>query len=173
MRRWRRRQCDPSQQVGALRSANPIPFLGVGGLVVEDGGAILLVTETGEGKAGRWSLPAGKVEPGESMTAAMEREVLEETGIVVQPAAVAGIYHSMSTSEHNYGVTVVFRATVVSGEPHPSSEHPDARFVARTEIESMMTDGVFRSTELMQLVLMDLDADCSLPLSLIRTLGVA
>jgi len=107
------------------------------------------------------------------MTAAMVREVFEETGVVVQPAAVAGIYHSTSTSEHNYGLTVVFRATLVSGKPHPSSEHPDARFVPRTEIESMMTDGVFRSTELMQLVLMDLDADRSLPLSLIRTLGVA
>jgi ADP-ribose pyrophosphatase YjhB (NUDIX family) len=141
--------------------------------VVDTRGALLLVTETGEHKHGRWSLPAGKVEPGESMVTAVAREVLEETGVRVEATGVAGIYHSTATSEQTYGVTVVFRTKVLSGEPSPSSEHPTAKFVDRTEIDSMLTDGVFRSTELMQLVLMDLDADRSMPLSLIRTLGVA
>lgn len=148
------------------------PFLGAGAVVLDSEGALLLVSETGERKRGRWSLPAGKVERGETMVDAVGREVLEETGVRIEPTAVLGLYHSTSTSEQSYGLTVVFRTILISGQPSPSGEHPDVRFIGRTDVESMVNDGVFRSAELMRIVLADLDAGRSLPLSLIRTLGV-
>jgi 8-oxo-dGTP pyrophosphatase MutT (NUDIX family) len=41
---------------------------------------------------GRWGLPAGAIDPGESPTAAIVREVREETGLVVRPSGVAGVF---------------------------------------------------------------------------------
>lgn len=147
------------------------PFFGAGAIITNVEDAILLVIETGGAKAGRWSLPAGKVEPGESAPAAMCREVLEETGMTVEPVDLVGMYHSVGTNEGVYGLNLVFRADVVQGTPTPSAEHPEVRFVSRTEIAAMLADGVFRSGELMELVLADLDGERSLPLSTVRTLG--
>lgn len=147
------------------------PFLGAGAVVENAAGAVLLVTETGPLKAGKWSLPAGKVEPGETFAAAMAREVREETGVEVEPVDVLGVYHSLGTVEGVYGVNVVFRAIVRSGQPTASDEHPDVRFVDRAEIGAMLADGVFRSGELMESILIDLDGGISLPVSTVRNLG--
>lgn len=149
------------------------PFVGAGAVVLDKQGALLLVVETGPGKNGRWSLPAGKVEAGESAVAAMRREVLEETGVTVDAVDLLGMYHSVGTSEGVYGVNLVFRAMVAEGVPTPSEEHPEVRFIGRTEIADMLADGVFRSGELMETVLADLDEARSLPLSTVRTIGEA
>ena len=148
------------------------PFLGAGAVVTDEANDLLLVTETGVAKRGKWSLPAGKVEPGESFAAAMKREVFEETGLEVEPVDVLGTYHSVQTSEGVYGLNVVFRARWTAGHLTPSPEHPEVRFVGRTEIDAMLADGVFRSGELMQAVLSDLDEPHTLPLSTVRTIGV-
>ncbi len=147
------------------------PFLGAGAVVANAEGAIVLVIETGERKKGRWSLPAGKVEPGESLVAAMRREVWEETGLTVEAVDVLGVYHSVGSSEGLHGINVIFRASALSGEPTPSQEHPEVRFVDRTEIATMLADGVFRSGDLMEAVLADLDEGRSLPLSTVRSIG--
>ena len=58
------------------------PVVGVGGVVVRDG-AVLLVKRAVEPLRGRWSLPGGAVELGETLEAAVARELREETGITV------------------------------------------------------------------------------------------
>ena len=65
-----------------------MPFLGAGALILDEHDRMLLVLETGVGKRGKWSLPAGKVEPGESVIDAMIREVREETGCTVDPVDI-------------------------------------------------------------------------------------
>jgi ADP-ribose pyrophosphatase YjhB (NUDIX family) len=65
------------------------PEIAVGGVVVRDGPdgrpADLLLVERGRGAgAGRWSVPGGRIEPGERATDAVVREVAEETGLAVQ-----------------------------------------------------------------------------------------
>jgi len=149
------------------------PFIGAGALVTDDDGGVLLVMETTGVKRGKWSLPAGKVDPGESIVAAAVRETEEETGLLVEAVDVLGFYHSVATVEGLYGLNVVVRAEVVGGELTASREHPDVRFVDRAAIDTMVADGVFRSGELVRLVLADLDAGASFPLSTIRTLGVS
>ena len=62
----------------------------VGGIVTDRQGRFLLIRRGREPDKGRWSIPGGKVEPGESDAEATAREVLEETGLVVEVGAFVG-----------------------------------------------------------------------------------
>lgn len=62
----------------------------VGAVVLDAGGRLLLVRRGNEPGRGLWSVPGGRVEPGESVAAAVEREVREETGLVVRAGAEVG-----------------------------------------------------------------------------------
>jgi 8-oxo-dGTP diphosphatase len=57
--------------------------LAAGAVVRDDAGRLLLVRRAKDPEAGRWTLPGGRVEPGESPAAAAAREVAEETGLAV------------------------------------------------------------------------------------------
>jgi ADP-ribose pyrophosphatase YjhB (NUDIX family) len=65
-----------------VREFPPRPILGVGAIVV-DSGRVLLVKRANEPLKGQWSVPGGAVELGETLVAAVRREVLEETGLLV------------------------------------------------------------------------------------------
>ncbi len=62
----------------------------VGAVVLDDGGRLLMVLRGREPARGRWSIPGGRVEPGESLTAAVVREVAEETSLAVVVGDVVG-----------------------------------------------------------------------------------
>lgn len=61
----------------------------VGGIVV-DTGRVLLVQRGQQPSLGLWSIPGGRLEPGESLEAGCAREVLEETGLHVEVGALVG-----------------------------------------------------------------------------------
>ncbi|HYQ01263.1 MAG TPA: NUDIX domain-containing protein [Polyangiaceae bacterium] len=71
---------------------------------------------------GRWDLPAGSIDPGETPAQAIVREVREETGLVVEPRAVAGVFggESLRLSYGNGDVVeytvIVFECRMVGGE---------------------------------------------------------
>lgn len=62
----------------------------VGAVVTDAEGRLLLVLRGREPGAGLWSIPGGKVEPGESLEAALRREVLEETALEVDVGEYVG-----------------------------------------------------------------------------------
>jgi ADP-ribose pyrophosphatase YjhB (NUDIX family) len=66
------------------------PIVGVGAVVV-DGERVLLVRRANEPLKGEWSLPGGAVECGETLAAAIGREVLEETGLQVEVGPIVDV----------------------------------------------------------------------------------
>ena len=62
----------------------------VGAVVLDEAGRLMLVRRGREPSRGLWSLPGGRVEPGESATEAVAREVLEETGLHVHVGEAVG-----------------------------------------------------------------------------------
>ena len=72
---------------------------------------------------GRWGLPGGAVEPGEAVQVAVQREVLEETGLIVTPGRLIGVYSDpaghqvMAYPDGNvtHFVSIAFECAVVGG----------------------------------------------------------
>jgi 8-oxo-dGTP diphosphatase len=73
-----------------VEEAGPPRISAVGAVITNGSGRILLVQRAHEPEAGRWSLPGGRVEPGESDGEALAREVREETGLIVVPGELLG-----------------------------------------------------------------------------------
>ena len=67
------------------------PRVGVGGVVVNNG-RVLLIRRGQQPLKGRWSLPGGLVEVGETLIEALRRELKEETGLDVEPVQILGIF---------------------------------------------------------------------------------
>jgi 8-oxo-dGTP diphosphatase len=88
---------------------------GASGVVVDDAGRILLEQRSDNG---RWSIPAGAIDPGEQPADAVVREVYEETGVQVTVERLAGVALGQSTYPNGdlcQYLTVWFRCRAIGG----------------------------------------------------------
>ena len=109
----------------------PIPTWFFALVVVRDGsGRFLVVKEKKHGQ--RWYLPAGRVEPGETLVEGAIRETLEESGVEVKIESVIRFEHSPKLTGAR--VRVIFLARMVGGKPGPTADSLDARFVSFDEL---------------------------------------
>jgi 8-oxo-dGTP diphosphatase len=108
----------------------------VGALVRDAQGRLLMVQRGNEPAAGTWSIPGGRVEPGESDAEAVAREVLEETGLVVEPGDLVGTVERPTASGDVYDI-FDYAAELVSGELAAATDAADARWVGAAEILEM------------------------------------
>ena len=70
-----------------------VPICAVVMVLVEDGGRYVLIQEAMPKRGYPWFIPAGVVEPGESLVQATKRETLEESGLAVEPRQILRIEH--------------------------------------------------------------------------------
>lgn len=90
--------------------------VGVGGVVRRDG-AVLLVQMGYGGARGRWIIPGGYLEPGETGDAGVAREIAEETGVQARTESVVAVRTRVSPGQAKTDVYLVFAMTYVGGEP--------------------------------------------------------
>jgi len=100
----------------------------VGGILVEEN-KVLLVKRKNPPCKGFWSIPGGRQKLGETASEAIVREMLEETGLVVEPIGVFGVIELIPNSpgEEHY-VIIEFILRRVSGLLRAGSDAEDAQF---------------------------------------------
>jgi 8-oxo-dGTP pyrophosphatase MutT (NUDIX family) len=110
---------------------------GVAGIVRDGNGHVLFIRRADDG---RWGLPAGGIEPGESPAQAIAREVREETGLVVRPSRVAGVFggqgfrHRYANGDEVEWTVVVFECEVIGGALAPlDGEAVELRYFAPSD----------------------------------------
>ena len=112
------------------------PIVGVGAVVIRDG-KVLLVRRGKEPLKGRWLIPGGTVELGETLQDAVAREVREETGIEVSAAEVVLVFDRIERAEdavtYHY-VVVDYRCEDLGGRLQAGSDAEEAAFVGRDEL---------------------------------------
>ncbi len=107
--------------------------------VVHDDAGKLLLQEKASGEG--WSLPAGAIEPGETPQEAIIREVMEETGLAVTPAAILGVFggrdfrYTYPNGDRVEYVVTLFGCRVVEDRgPWTDEETRSLRYLARDEM---------------------------------------
>jgi 8-oxo-dGTP diphosphatase len=121
------------------------PVVGVGGVVIEDGRA-LLIRRGSEPLRGQWSIPGGMLELGESLKAGVARELLEETGLHVRVLDLIEVFDRIYVKEgepvteshqrprYHY-VIVDYLCERISGEARAASDVTDVAFAREDELE--------------------------------------
>jgi 8-oxo-dGTP diphosphatase len=113
------------------------PVVGVGAVIV-DRGRVLLVKRGHSPLKGEWSLPGGTVELGETLEAALAREVLEETGLQVSVGPLVEVFDRVDRApdgrvEYHF-VIVDYACSVRGGLIARGSDADDARWVPIREL---------------------------------------
>jgi 8-oxo-dGTP diphosphatase len=110
----------------------PVHVVAAAGFVTGPDGRVLLVRERTRG----WEMPGGIVDPGESLTEGLVREVLEETGCTVEPRSLVGVY---SRVDETPALVHLFACDWIAGDPRPSDETPDVAWFEPAEAERRVT----------------------------------
>lgn len=117
------------------------PRVGVG-VVVWQEDRVLLIQRGKPPDKGAWSLPGGSQELGETVFEAAAREVLEETGLIVRPAAVLTAVDSIVRDDSG---AIVFHYTIIdvladylSGTIRPGDDAQDARWTTLPEMNRLV-----------------------------------
>ena len=118
----------------------------VGAVIKDEAGRLLLIKRGHEPAAGLWSLPGGRIEPGETDQQAVLREIREECGLLVSCGALLG-----AVERPGLGGAVLdirdYLATVTGGALRAGDDAADARWVtparfARLDAAGQLTDGL-------------------------------
>jgi len=113
------------------------PLVGVGAIIIE-GERVLLVKRAHPPIQGQWSIPGGVLEVGELVRDAAVREAREETGLIVEPGELLGVYdrvlrHADGRVQYHY-VLIDFLCRPVGGELRASSDAAEVRWFTREEL---------------------------------------
>ena len=118
------------------------PFVAASAAIVRDG-KVLVVRRARAPANGVFSLPGGVVESGETLHEAVAREVREETGLTIEPVALAGFRETIVRDKENrverHFVILPFAARWIAGEPVLNEELSEWRWVDQGELATLPT----------------------------------
>jgi 8-oxo-dGTP diphosphatase len=109
------------------------PVVAVGAVVVDPAGRVLLVRRAKPPMTGVWTLPGGRLEAGETLEAAVVREVREETGIPCRVVCALGVV-PIAGEGFSYLIHEHLLVSLGGTQPRAGDDAADARWVAREEL---------------------------------------
>jgi 8-oxo-dGTP diphosphatase len=121
------------------------PLVGVGAIIIEPdrvkNSRVVLVKRGRSPIQGQWSIPGGVLEVGELVREAAIREAREETGLIVEPGELLGVYdrvlrHTDGRVQYHY-VLVDFLCRRVGGELCAASDAAEVRWFTREELTAL------------------------------------
>lgn len=130
------------------------PVVAVGGFVFDRNGRVLLVQRGRPPGEGLWTVPGGRLEPGETLVQGVAREVREETGLIVEVGVLACVVEHISDGYHyvilDYlarpiGGTLVAAPAMEAGGfvPTAGDDVTDAKYVEESELADLpLTNGL-------------------------------
>ncbi len=125
--------------MSSSREYPPRPLVGVGVVVWHDE-RLLLIQRGKPPRVGRWSLPGGAQKLGETVAEAARREVLEETGVVVEVGEVLAVVDLIERDGERvrYHYTLIdFSAEVQAPDLRPGGDAADARWFTQAEVQGL------------------------------------
>src|SRR5271168_1386469 len=116
------------------------PLVGVGAVIIEEN-RVLLVKRAHPPLQAQWSIPGGVLEVGELVREAAIREAREETGLIVEPGELLGVYDRVLRDaeqrvQYHY-VLIDFLCRHVGGELDAASDAADVRWFTREELPAL------------------------------------
>ena len=116
------------------------PLVGVGAVIVQDQ-RVLLVRRGQPPLLGEWSLPGGVLECGETLREAVAREAREETGLLVEPGEMLGVYERVIRDDEGrvryHYVLIDFLCRAAGGDLKAGSDAADVRWFTRDELPAL------------------------------------
>ncbi len=117
-----------------------MPLVGVGAIIIEDS-RVLLVKRAHPPLQAQWSIPGGVLEVGELVREAAVREAREETGLIVEPVELLGVYDRVVRDlekrvQYHY-VLIDFLCRRVGGELAAASDAAEVRWFTREELPAL------------------------------------
>lgn len=116
------------------------PRIGVGAVVFRRN-RILLVKRNQPPGEGLWAIPGGRLELGETLQKAAEREVREETGVIIRARNPVYTFDIVERDDQGrirfHYVIVDLLADYINGEPNPGSDVSEARWIDHQELDEL------------------------------------
>jgi 8-oxo-dGTP pyrophosphatase MutT (NUDIX family) len=105
----------------------------VAAVITDENDRVLVVQRRDNGK---WEIPGGILELHESIHDGVRREVEEETGVLIEPERLTGVYKNLKLGV----VAMVFRARIVGGQPGPTEESQQVDWWTRDAVTAQMAE---------------------------------
>ena len=114
-------------------------FIGVGGVVFHEN-KVLLVKLTYGPAQGRWLIPGGLVDCGETLQEAIVREIYEESGVKVHPVGIVGVRSMVRVKDHLTDLYCIFLCDMISSPDLPKSDEEEIADVKWISLDEIATD---------------------------------
>lgn len=115
--------------------SKPVPAVGVACLKDDQ---VLLIRRGKAPRLGEWTLPGGRIEPGERAVEAALRELHEETGVTAQITGLIDVVDGLFPEAGMHYVLIDYAARWLSGEPVGADDALEARFVPLDQVDSLI-----------------------------------
>lgn len=132
----------PDSKPTSTRSYPARPIVAVSAAIVREN-RVLIARRARAPAQGVFTLPGGVVEVGETLREAVQREILEETGLTIEPVALAGYRERIARDRdgkvEQHFVILPFAARWIAGEPVLNEELAEVRWLVPSELAGLTT----------------------------------